>query len=60
MATNVKKLKPKELPVQEETASLAECNARIAELAYYKAKKRGFEQGHEMEDWLEAERELTP
>lgn len=32
--------------------------ARIAELAYYKAEKRGFEPGHEMEDWLEAEREL--
>ena len=32
---------------------------KIAELAYYKAEKRGFEPGHELEDWLEAERELT-
>ncbi|MGR8940371.1 MAG: DUF2934 domain-containing protein [Gammaproteobacteria bacterium] len=32
--------------------------ARIAELAYYKAERRGFEPGHEMEDWLEAEQEL--
>ena len=27
----------------------------IAEAAYYCAEKRGFETGHEMEDWLEAE-----
>ncbi len=59
MATNAKKLKSEEVPVQEETTNLAERDARIAELAYYKAEKRGFEPGHEMEDWFEAERELT-
>lgn len=31
----------------------------ISELAYYKAEQRGFEPGHELEDWLEAEREIT-
>lgn len=31
---------------------------QIAELAYYKAQLRGFEAGHECEDWLEAEREI--
>jgi len=31
---------------------------RIAELAYFKAEKRGFEAGHEAEDWLEAESEV--
>ena len=30
----------------------------IAEHAYYKAEKRGFIAGHEMEDWLEAEGEV--
>ncbi len=30
----------------------------IAELAYYKAEKRGFLQGCELDDWLEAEKEL--
>jgi len=40
------------------TINLADRNARIAELAYYKAESRGFEPGHELEDWLEAEREL--
>ncbi len=33
-------------------------DARIAELAYLKAESRGFEPGHELEDWLEAEQEL--
>lgn len=36
----------------------ADRDARIAELAYYKAEGRAFEPGHELEDWLEAEREL--
>ncbi len=31
---------------------------RIAELAYQKAECRGFEPGHEWEDWLEAEAEV--
>ena len=31
---------------------------RIAVLAYYKAERRGFVGDHELEDWLEAEREL--
>jgi len=71
MAKNVSKIEAEEFLVLEETTSLADCeaseedacfpdrNARIAELAYYKAESRGFEPGHEMEDWLEAERELT-
>ena len=33
--------------------------AAIAERAYYKAELRGFEPGHDVEDWLTAERELT-
>ncbi|MDP3678080.1 MAG: DUF2934 domain-containing protein [Methylotenera sp.] len=32
--------------------------SRTAECAYYKAEARGFESGHEVEDWLEAEAEL--
>jgi len=27
----------------------------IAEAAYYRAEERGFEPGHDLEDWLEAE-----
>lgn len=29
----------------------------VAESAYYKAQQRNFAPGHEMEDWLAAERE---
>ena len=32
--------------------------AMIAEVAYYKAERRGFEPGHELEDWLQAEAEI--
>lgn len=35
-----------------------ERDAMIAELAYYKAEKRGFLPGYELDDWLEAEKEL--
>jgi len=30
----------------------------IAEAAYYRAEKRGFEGGSTLEDWLEAERQI--
>lgn len=30
----------------------------IAEAAYYRAKKRGFAPGHELEDWIQAEAEV--
>jgi hypothetical protein len=36
-----------------------ELSNRVAEAAYYKAEARGFEPGHEIDDWLDAERELT-
>jgi hypothetical protein len=32
--------------------------ARIAEAAYWRAERRGFGPGHELDDWLEAEREI--
>lgn len=30
----------------------------ISEAAYYRAKQRGFEPGHELEDWIQAEAEV--
>ena len=33
--------------------------SRTAECAYYKAEARGFEPGHEVEDWLAAEAEVS-
>jgi hypothetical protein len=31
----------------------------VALNAYYRAEKRGFEDGYELDDWLEAEREMS-
>ena len=31
----------------------------ISEAAYYRAEARGFEPGHEVEDWVEAERQVA-
>ena len=30
----------------------------IAETAYYRAERRGFASGHQLDDWLDAEREV--
>lgn len=35
-----------------------EMRTRIAERAYYKAEARGYEPGHEIQDWVEAEAEI--
>ena len=37
-----------------------EVNQRIATTAYFLAAARNFEPGHELEDWLEAERQMRP
>jgi len=37
--------------------SEAELQSRIAEAAYYRAERRGFQPGFEIEDWLAAEAE---
>lgn len=35
-----------------------ELNKLISEAAYFRAKQRGFEPGHELEDWIQAEAEV--
>lgn len=37
----------------------AERRSIIAAAAYFRAERRGFEPGHELEDWLAAEIEVT-
>lgn len=39
-------------------SSVEDRNSRVAICAYYKAEARGFELGHEIEDWLAAEAEV--
>ena len=31
----------------------------VAKSAYYRSEKRGFEDGYELDDWLEAEQEIS-
>jgi hypothetical protein len=37
---------------------MEERKRRIREAAYFKAERRGFTPGHELDDWLEAEQEV--
>jgi hypothetical protein len=37
---------------------LDEFREMVAKSAYYRAEKREFEAGHELDDWLEAEQEI--
>ena len=46
-------LQHRELPSLSESRE-----ARIAEAAYWRAERRGFEPGHDIDDWLHAEREI--
>ncbi len=50
------KIKPKNESEQALNAEDRCC--LVAVRAYYKAEARGFEPGHEMEDWLAAEAEV--
>jgi len=42
----------------ESPAQAKSREALVAELAYFRALNRGFAPGHEIEDWLAAEREI--
>ena len=56
-----KTAKPKAAKVAttDPSPSHDELAARIATAAYYQAERRGFAPGHELEDWLVAERQVT-
>ena len=43
----------------EVTARNVALRTMIAEAAYHRAEKRGFEPGHELEDWLAAEAQVA-
>lgn len=47
------KLEQREIP-----SFSASREARIAEAAYWRAERRGFAPGHELDDWLSAEKEI--
>jgi hypothetical protein len=63
MTATVKKVKDKVSSDTKEsgnTINFTDHDAKIAELAYYKAESRGFEPGRELDDWLDAEQEFNP
>jgi hypothetical protein len=45
-------------PVQQGGKKESEIIEQIKKLAYEKFMKRGYQHGHEMEDWLAAEKEI--
>jgi hypothetical protein len=51
--------KQSKLFTDDSNIELEEFHEMIAEHAYLKAEKRGFEPSHEMDDWLEAEMEIS-
>lgn len=47
------------MAIAEAQNRASERHAMVALAAYYRAQKRGFEAGHELEDWLAAEEEVA-
>ena len=58
MSTNFTDIETSAYETSGDAIYLPDRDARIAELAYLKAESRGFEPGHELEDWYEAEQEF--
>ena len=46
-------------PTAARARDSAQRHAMIAEAAYFRAERRHFEPGHELEDWLQAEAEIS-
>ena len=45
--------------IERTDIDMDEFREKVAKNAYYRAEKRGFEDGYELEDWLEAEQEIS-
>lgn len=45
--------------ISENSSPSVPLDQRVATAAYYRAEKRGFSPGAELDDWLEAEREIS-
>lgn len=57
-AATSKRRKIQAEPVAAVQRPLADMTAMVATTAYYLAAERNFEPGHELDDWLEAERRV--
>ena len=58
MAVKKQPAKPRAASPQARNDQGEDLNKLIAEKAYYRAQQRGFEPGHELEDWIAAEKEV--
>lgn len=61
MTTPTKHNPTVDIPLADDFGSteyLSDYAEAVAQIAYYKAENRGFEAGHDVDDWLEAEREF--
>jgi hypothetical protein len=58
MKARVAKPQIQEIEVTNAVSSSPDLQQKIAEAAYYRAERRGFQPGFEMEDWLAAESEI--
>jgi choline dehydrogenase-like flavoprotein len=57
-ATGRRRRRPGASPAAVPAGRAVEREAMIAEAAYFRAEARGFEAGHELADWLAAERDV--
>jgi len=46
-------------PAKENHVDATQRHAMIAQAAYFRAERRGFVNGGELDDWLQAEREVS-
>jgi hypothetical protein len=58
VALKAKHVKAKKRPVAPPSISAQEHQMLVARAAYFRAEKRGFAPGGELQDWVEAEAEL--
>ena len=61
MTTSIKPKPTTITPLDDDFGSteyLSDYAEAVAQIAYYKAEDRGFEAGHDVDDWLEAEKEF--
>ena len=58
-SSDTRKATKAESPALEHPIDEAARHAMIAQSAYFRAERRGFAHGEELNDWLEAEREIS-
>ncbi|MBI4404328.1 MAG: DUF2934 domain-containing protein [Deltaproteobacteria bacterium] len=55
----IRSIRPeKKMATSDKSVTADERRQMVEQAAYFLAEKRGFEAGHELEDWLSAERQI--